>query len=184
MVNKLVDIEGGVDIKNVHIIDLPIYWGIRWESRKQVRTSNDGAKMDDTHVACTSMSGFRSHHPVASGGILFITSWVPVDQCAWVVDAVVWKLEEEVNSCYKETLHSNILWVSDIDEDTISAWARNVALQPRRHGVDDLTIHPSRARWVAWCTEYCCGWVENWHLQIPYHLLSRWSLFHFHNLML
>ena len=74
MVNKLVNIEGVVDIKNIHIIDLPIYWGIQWESWKQVCTSNDGVKMNDTHVVHTLMSGFWLYHPVASGGIWFIAS--------------------------------------------------------------------------------------------------------------
>ena len=72
MIDKFVDIEGGVDVENIHIVDFPIYRRIRQESWKQVCSSNDGIKVDDACVACTSASGFWSHHPEASGSIWFV----------------------------------------------------------------------------------------------------------------
>jgi hypothetical protein len=59
VIDKFVHIEGSVDVENIHVIDLPIDRCIRRELREQMRTTNNGVKMDDTHVACSPMGGFR-----------------------------------------------------------------------------------------------------------------------------
>ena len=63
MVNVLIDIEGGVQIKNVQIINLPVYWHIRGESWQQVCTANDGVNVNDAHVAHASVGGLGLDYP-------------------------------------------------------------------------------------------------------------------------
>ena len=63
MVDIPVDIEGGVYIENVRIVDLPVYRRVGGESWEQMCAANDGVNVDDTHVACALAGGFGLHYP-------------------------------------------------------------------------------------------------------------------------
>ena len=63
MVNVPIDIEGGVQIKNVRIINLPVYWRVRGESWQQVCTANNGVDVNDAHVVHASAGRLGLDYP-------------------------------------------------------------------------------------------------------------------------
>ena len=155
MINKFVDIEGGVEIQRIHVVDLLKHRCIRREPWEQMCPTNDGVNMNDAHVAHTSAGGFRLHDPLASAGIWFVARRVPTNKRTRVIGTVVRESEEEIDTCHKKPLQSKAIRVPYIDENTIPAWTRDVTPRPERCRADNLSVHPSRARWVAWCTKRC-----------------------------
>ena len=73
VIDEFVYIEGSVDVKSIHVIDLAVDRCIRWEIREQMCTADNGVKMDDAHVARSPGGGFRVYNPHASTGVGFAT---------------------------------------------------------------------------------------------------------------
>lgn len=125
--------------------------------------------MDDTRVACSLTGEFWLNNPITSAGVWFVACRVPMHQGTRVVDIVVRKPKEEVNPCDKEPSHPDTLGVSHIDENTVPAWARDVAHGPERCRANDLPVHSSGARRIARCAKCRCGGVVDRHFCPPNH---------------
>jgi hypothetical protein len=156
MVNILVDIERGVNVQNIRVVDLPVDWRIRWELRKQMGPANDSVEMDDTHVARSCAGRFGLHDPQTGVGIRFVARGIPTYERTRVVDTVMRKFEEKINSRHEECSHPYALRVSHTNKNTVPTWSGDVTSWPEGCGPDDLSIHTSRAGGITWCAERRC----------------------------
>jgi hypothetical protein len=73
MIDEFVDIEGGVDVKSIHVINFAVDRRIRWEPREKVRATSDGVNVDNAGVAHSLTGEFRLYNPHASVGVRFVT---------------------------------------------------------------------------------------------------------------
>lgn len=127
------------------------------------------------------MDRFWLYDPIASIGIRFAARRIPVHECTWVIYTAMRKSEKEIDTRHKKPLHS-LFRTSHVNKYTIPTWARDVTPWPERCGANDLSVHPSRAGWVAWRTECCCGRVVDRYLRFPYHwTCSECKLAGFHS---
>ena len=63
VIDKLVYIEGGEEVESVHVINFPVDRHIGREPREKMGPTNDGVRVDDTHVPHPLTSGLRLHDP-------------------------------------------------------------------------------------------------------------------------
>lgn len=109
MINEFVDIEGGVDIKNIHIFNFMIDGCIRWELREKMCAASNGVDVDNAGVAHSLAGEFWLYDPHASIGFGFVAHQVPTDKRTRVVDTVVRESKKEVDMCNKKSPHPLIL---------------------------------------------------------------------------
>ena len=109
MINEFVDIEGRVDVKNIHIINFAVDGGIQWELREKMCAASNGVNVDNAGVAHSLAGEFRLYDPHSSIRFGFVAHRVPTDKCTRVVDTVVREPEKEVDTCNKKFPHPLIL---------------------------------------------------------------------------
>ena len=94
MIDKFVDIEGGVDVQNICIVNFAVYRDVRWEPGKEMCPTNDRVDMDDAHLARALAGSLRLYYPKAGAGIWLVICRIPMYERTRVINATIREPEE------------------------------------------------------------------------------------------